>query len=94
MLSQSNVVYKIPCVNCKAAYIGTTSQYLGKRVSQHRADCRDRNENKSALVSHHVSEGHHFNFDGVLILDREHTYNKRMFLEMVHINSEHQGRCD
>ena len=58
----------MPCVNCEVTYVGTTSQYLSKRISQHKSDCKGRDENKSALVSHHVSEGHHFDFGGVTIL--------------------------
>ena len=90
-LSQSGVVYKIPCGDCEASYIGTTSQYLYKRVNQHKCDCgpdKDKNKNKSALVAHHLLMGHNFDFNGVTILDRERTYTKRMFLEMVHINKE------
>nr|XP_022911173.1 uncharacterized protein LOC111422201 [Onthophagus taurus] len=85
---QSNVIYRVPCNNCEKTYIGTTSQYFDARIKQHKRDCQSRDENKSALVHHHVLSGHHFNFENSQIVDKESIYSKRLFLEMFYINKE------
>lgn len=90
IMEQFNVVYKIPCNNCKLSYIGQTSQQLKKRVAQHEYDCRMSNvENpKTALAQHHATSGHHFSFNKTEILDREKKFYKRSFLEMTHIQKQ------
>lgn len=35
----SNVVYKLPCINCDRCYIGQTRQYLKNRIKEHEYDC-------------------------------------------------------
>lgn len=99
--SQSNVVYSIQCKGCPKKYIGMTTQYLKKRNSQHKSDCKkvveckqnhlqgdlDRLAMKSALLQHVIDTNHQFNFDATEILDQEREYYKLLFREMLHINN-------
>lgn len=83
----SELVYKIPC-SCGKAYVGQTRQYLSKRLYQHRYSCEEKFRNKedrTALANHHFLTGHNFDFDGVVIVDREGNWFKRNISEMVHI---------
>ena len=43
------------------------------------------NANKTALVNHHHTTGHNFNFDNFKILDKEQNMNKRLILEACYI---------
>lgn len=86
---RSNLVYKIPCLNCEKCYVGTTKQYLKARVNQHKYDCREYNREKNektALSSHHFNTGHNFNFSNTSILDSEEVYRKRCISEMIQIS--------
>ena len=84
----SQVIYKIPCMNCDLHYIGTTKNKLGRRLKQHANDCKLTNAqipNKTALAQHHFQFGHHFNFDSATILDVEPIHRKRYLSEAIHI---------
>lgn len=53
----SNVMHKVSCGGCNKAYIGKTTQYLKKRVSQHKTDANavlkyGRDTEKTALTEH------------------------------------------
>lgn len=88
LLKQSNLVYCISC-ECGTHYVGQTKQYLGKRINQHKLDCRNHNEanhDKTALSSHHFETRHNFRFDEVKILDKETNFKKRNLSEMIFIN--------
>lgn len=86
---QSNLVYKIDCQHCAKCYIGQTKQLLKARLYQHKNDCRERNlgmdKERTGLAQHCITEGHHFDFINVKILDRESHLGKRLISEMVHI---------
>ena len=41
---KKNVIYKIPCKDCKLSYIGETSQRYDERESQHRRCIRNQDE--------------------------------------------------
>ena len=42
---QSNVVYKVPSLNCPAVYIGESKQYVCDRMYQHKNDVKNIEEN-------------------------------------------------
>lgn len=86
-LGTSGVVYSIPCRDCQMCYIGQSSQILKKRLTQHKSDCKI-GKRSCALAIHSQDLDHTFYYDGVKILERESDYRKRLFLEMVSINSE------
>ena len=92
----SNLIYKIPCLNCDRCYVGQTKQYLKKRIYQHQYDCRPINASKkeiTALANHHFNEHHNFDFSHVTILDKESHYSKRNISEMVHITLNKTVNC-
>lgn len=87
--SQSCLIYKIPCNDCNACYIGQTKQYLKNRIRQHSYDCNDKNSvkiEKTALADHHFIHNHNFNFEDTIILDKEINGKRRNLSEMVFIN--------
>lgn len=84
---QSNVIYKVECKDCNGKYVGQTTQWLKNRISLHKSDIRKENQ-RCALAKHSIERKHEFDFDQVEILDKHANYNKRLILEMVHINKE------
>lgn len=86
----TNVIYKIPCQDCDACYIGQTTQTLKQRIVQHKSDSR-LGKKSCALATHFQEFNHKFNFENTAILEREANYRKRLFLEMVHINCDRRS---
>ena len=82
-LDETGVVYKIPCKNCNYVYIGQTKRSLIDRISEHKK-CK---KEDSALLQHQIQNNHEINWNGINILDKEKNYSKRIFSEMIHINS-------
>lgn len=93
MEDKSNVVYRIECDgqehnSCNKVYVGTTKTKLKTRLSSHKSDLKALNrppEQKTALAAHCATTGHKPNFNNVKILSEEENYNRRYFLEMLHI---------
>jgi hypothetical protein len=82
MLDHTNLIYNIPCSECDLSYVGQTSQYLKKRIDQHKKSTQ-----RTAVFIHKEEENHTLDFDSVEILQREPQKRKREFLEMLHINN-------
>lgn len=83
---QSNVIYKINCLNCNAVYLGQTKQTIKSRGNAHKSSCNERYRNKkdqTALAHHHFTENHEFDFENIKIVDYEKNYKKRLFSEML-----------
>lgn len=84
ILQQSNVVYKIPCLDCQLVYIGQTSRSISGRIISHKSDIRRGVNN--CLLAKHANEVHHsIDYSSVSVLDTAVNYKKRSFLEMVRI---------
>ncbi|XP_055838218.1 uncharacterized protein LOC129906454 [Episyrphus balteatus] len=91
-MDKSDVVYKIKCAggsetDCSSVYVGTSKQKLRNRLSGHRSDINNGGSQKTALALHCIEKNHKPNFDDVTILEVERHHNKRMLLEMLHINN-------
>lgn len=86
----SNVIYRIQCEDCSRGYVGQTSQLLKNRISLHKSDINKKNK-RCALTKHSLEQNHKFLFDNVEIIDKERNYNKRIILEMIHINEEEEA---
>ncbi|XP_058982824.1 uncharacterized protein LOC131804256 isoform X2 [Musca domestica] len=94
-MDKHNVVYKIECggnkeESCGKHYVGTTKNKLKTRMSAHKSDIKLRNNNsiqKTALAEHCKQYNHTPKIDDVRVLQTEHHYNKRLTIEMLHINS-------
>ena len=80
---ETGVVYKIPCNNCNYVYIDQTKRSFLERITEHKK-C---NKEDSVLLQHQINNNHKINWEATKILDKEKNSNKRLFSEMIHINS-------
>lgn len=79
-MKQTHTVYKVPCQNCDAVYIGQSIQHLNERLNGHKFA-----KNKTALKKHVQITKHNFNFNDTKILNKEINNKSRNFLEMIQI---------
>ena len=86
-MNKSNVVYRIPCKDCPAAYIGQTSRTLKMRIISHKSDCKTGN-NTCALAEHIRDNQHQMNYEEAKILDIDTATTRRCFKEMCRIQQE------
>jgi len=87
---KENVVYSVQCKDCNATYIGSTSQPLKNRLTQHRSDTVKKPQS-TALAKHSNEKKHTFNYDSVKVLETENSERKRLMLEMLHIKTSKQA---
>jgi len=85
-----DIVYKIPCQDCELSYIGQTSRNLKSRLTSHKSDCR-RGIKSCALAEHFIDRDHQIDWGNTEILENVNSYQKRLFLEMFHINLNQHG---
>jgi hypothetical protein len=79
---QKELVYKIPCKECSAAYIGQTRKSIKTRINQHKGLCRPvlkqrilkSSKKDNGLAFHTHQTGHKFDFDNTQILAKEANY--------------------
>ena len=83
----TNVVYEIGCSQCQKSYIGETSQFLQKRIEQHKYTIKSKTVGGTGLAQHTFEIGHIFNFDKARILDKITNYNTRIIAETFHIKT-------
>jgi hypothetical protein len=76
----SDIVYKIPCENCPAYYVGQSSKSMAVRLHQHKLALR-RVDNLSQVAMHAVENNHTFSWQSASILGRAPTRKSREFLE-------------
>ena len=65
---KKNVIYKIPCKDCKLSYIGDVLQWYDERESQHRRCIRNQDENHR-IFWHIIDTGHDIAWEKVVFLD-------------------------
>ncbi|XP_011868003.1 PREDICTED: uncharacterized protein LOC105562081, partial [Vollenhovia emeryi] len=87
-LAHSDVVYKIPCKDCDATYVGQTKRQLGTRVKEHYNDIKRNLASPSVISCHRMDASHEFDWESVSILDEEPSYHKRLISEMIHIKRQ------
>lgn len=88
--TQCNIVYKIPCGECDATYVGQSKRQLNTRVVEHRNSVR-RGTSNSVISEHSFHSGHEFDWNNVKIVDRENEYKKRLISEMISIKRQVNG---
>ncbi len=81
-----DIVYKIPCQDCNKFYIGQTSRYLSKRISEHQTDLQNQNQD-SATTVHSLQTGHTIAFTNAHPLETEQYLAKRLKLESLYIST-------
>ena len=83
---QSNLVYRIRCLDCSHLYIGQTSQYFHKRIYQHQYDVRCKNVvNSSSLSQHAIYNNHNIDFENAEVVERYPYYGSRIVAESMYI---------
>ena len=81
---QTNVVYKLNCLDCPSTYIGETKRELRVRLYDHKSKV------DSLVFLHAHDTGHNFDWKKTQILDRESVKTKRLLAESFYINcNEH-----
>ncbi|KYM96993.1 hypothetical protein ALC62_12327, partial [Cyphomyrmex costatus] len=88
--NNTNVVYKIDCLNCDCSYVGQTKRNLKTRIKEHKADLK-KLQNKSVVSKHQIEYNHTMDWDNVHILDNEPSYIKRSISEMIFIKKQLNG---
>lgn len=84
------MVYKINYNNCNASYEGQTGRQLATRIKEHRSNKKYSVESL-LVVSLHRLDDHDFDWDNILILDKESSYRKKILSEMLHISLQENG---
>ncbi|KYN13623.1 hypothetical protein ALC57_14185 [Trachymyrmex cornetzi] len=85
-----NVVYKINCRDCDVSYVGQTRRKLKTRLSEHKKHIHSKTSTHSVITEHRL-QNHDFDWQNVEILDVKNYHNKRLILEMMHINRQTNG---
>ena len=85
-LKKKEVVYKIPCRDCKSGYMGRSLQ---KRITEHKHAVKINNR-KNSIAVHARDMGHQPDWDAAEILAIESHYQKRWVLEAIGIQKTPQ----
>ena len=82
---QTNIVYKLDCVNCDSCYIEQTKRHLETRIKEHRSDVKKHVDNHSVVTKHRLNQNHDFDWQNPKILYSERHFRKREISEMFFI---------
>ena len=85
---QCGVIYKIPCADCDATYIGETGRQLKTRIGEHRKSVRLEGLS-SAVGEHQMDTGHDIAWNDVSVLGTESRDYPRKVREAIEIRSQH-----
>jgi len=91
LTSQSECVYKIKCQNCENSYVGQTKRQLGTRLKEHMTDIKKKSGLLSVVSKHRLEFNHEMDWNGIVILDKEPSYTKRIISKMIYIKRQHRG---
>ena len=89
-LKKKEVVYKIPCRDCDAAYIGETGRSLQKRIAEHKYAVKTNNR-KNGIAVHAWDNDHRPDWDAAETMENEPHYWKRRILETIWIKKTSQN---
>ena len=81
---QNNIVYKIPCGDCPATYIGETKRSFETRAKEHARAVKNGDTNKNEIAMHCWTLGHKMNWDDKKVIDREKNWTARKIKETIH----------
>ena len=85
---QNNVVYKIPCSDCQATYIGETKRSLLTRSKEHLRAVTNRDIEKNELADHSWTHDHRIDWDNKKVIDHEKNLWARKIKETIHSISD------
>jgi hypothetical protein len=90
MKETPNSIYRLPCSECAASYIGESRRRLGDRTIEHERAIKNLEIEKSAWVSHINDTAHMPDWKRLEILDVERNWSKRRFKEAIFIMKEEE----
>ena len=82
---KNGVVYKVPCQDCQAVYVGETLRTLPTRLQEHQRHTRKGEMQHSAIAEHACGLQHQINWHGAGVIDRELDWRSRKMKEALHI---------
>ena len=83
-----DVIYSVPCKECKVRYTGETGQHFCQRVAQHQRDIRNRQASNGFYAHIKKNEGHTIDWDRAVFLDKEKHWRGRKIKEAIFINAQ------
>ena len=93
-LENSNVIYKIPCLDCSKTYVGQTGKMLFVRCEEHKKNINLNEKYYNVVTKHRINNKsdtgsqHDFDWDNIKILHKESNYFKKIIAEMFFIKKE------
>ena len=81
---QNNIVYKIPCKDCPANYIGESKRTFETRSKEHKRAIRNGDVDKNEMAEHCWKNDHTMNWDEREIIDFEQNLVSRKIKESIH----------
>ena len=89
---RNNIVYKIPCSDCNASYIGETKRSFSVRKKEHESNVRNGHTETSKVAKHCWSNDHRMNLDEMKVIDSEPYTWSRKVKETIHSIREGENR--
>jgi len=76
-------MYKINYLHYDALYMGQTRRLLKNRIDEHRNYIKRNTTQTSVITEHRLQHSHEFDWENVVILDKEIQFNKRIISEII-----------
>ena len=73
--SRAGAVYKIPCAECPASYVGETGRILECRIKEHKRSIVNE-DTRNNIAVHHMSTKHQMNWEEAACLDFAANYHE------------------
>lgn len=86
--NQNNIIYRIPCQDCDAVYIGESKRSLKQRSTEHARAVKNGDVTKNEIADHCWKFDHKFNWDEKRIVDKEQDWTSRKVKETIHSLNE------
>ncbi|EZA47976.1 hypothetical protein X777_14520, partial [Ooceraea biroi] len=80
---QTNVVYRINCLQYDASYVGQTKRHVETRLKEHRADVKKVVSDQSVVSKHRLTFNHEFDWSDPDVLHRDAFNRRREIAEMI-----------
>ena len=90
--SRKGVIYRVPCKECDAVYIGETLRNLEERLREHQWHVEKNDLKGSAIAEHVWKTGHTIAWDKAQVIDYEQRWGARKSKESSHIKRERANR--
>ena len=87
-----DTVYSVPCKDCPSKYVGETGRQQKTRNQAHDYLIRSGKRN-TGMSTHALSQGHSFDFDATVILEKESKIPIRLIKERFHMHLTEDHCC-